>query len=167
MERFVDIEGYEGLYQISPEGEVYSYYKNRLLNPVTNSSGYKVVLLYKDKKPTLFYVHRLVAQAFIPNPNNLPQINHLDEDKTNNNVSNLAWCTCKENCNWGSFHQVHSDKAYKRPVAAIDDNGNIVATFPSIDAASRAMGLARGTVNRAINKLGTKSAGYEWRYIDD
>ena len=110
-----DIVGYEGLYQVSNFGRVKSLakYKNgnggskfwrkeRILKPANTGRGYLMVVLIKEKKRTTYILHRLVAQAFIPNPNNLPQINHKDENKTNNVVSNLEWCDNKYNSNYGT-----------------------------------------------------------------
>lgn len=92
-----DIEGYEGSYAVNELGQVWSYRKEDIKAQGINTSGYPVVGLYKNNIRTMYTVHRLVAKAFIPNPDNLPQINHKDEDKTNNNVDNLEWCTAEYN----------------------------------------------------------------------
>ena len=94
---FVDILGYEGIYKISPQGEIFSLYQNRLLNGWIQSSGYKAVSLYKNGKATKFHLHTLLAQAFIPNPLNLPEVNHKDGNKQNNALSNLEWVTGSQN----------------------------------------------------------------------
>lgn len=96
----VDIKGYEGLYKISNKGDVISLSKNsgflkrkeRYLKPTIKPKGYLDVKLIKDGVNKHFYVHRLVAEHFIPNPNNLPQVNHKDKNPSNNNVENLEWC---------------------------------------------------------------------------
>ena len=111
-----DIEGYEGLYQVSDKGEVRSLdrverskgdsvrvRKGRVKKLNINQDGYYKVTLWKDNRSKTFVVHRLVANAFIPNPNNLPVVNHKDGEKTNNNVSNLEWCTVQEN----ALHATH------------------------------------------------------------
>lgn len=101
-EIFRDIEGYEGSYQVSNLGNIKSLnYKNKniehLLSQGINQFGYKFVVLYKDNKQKNFRVHRLVASAFIPNPNNYKIVNHKDGDKQNNSYDNLEWCTYSEN----------------------------------------------------------------------
>ena len=106
MEIWKDIEGYEGLYQVSNLGRVKSIYgwcgnrfvkRTKILKLKINNKGYTKVYLYKNKKSKMFFVHRLVAMAFVPNPNNLPQVNHKDGNKLNNSIGNLEWCTCSEN----------------------------------------------------------------------
>ena len=109
-EMWKDIPGYERLYQVSNLGNVRSLNYNRtgeikLLKQSTNKHEYKLVSLCKNGKTKTCKVHRLVAIAFIPNPNNLPIINHKDEDKTNNNVNNLEWCTYEYNVNYGTRNE--------------------------------------------------------------
>lgn len=101
MEEWKNIIGYEGLYEVSDKGNVRNVRRNTLLKLSKNNYGYIQVYLYKNSIRTGLKVHRLVAQAFIPNPDNLPEVNHLDEDKTNNRVDNLEWCTHKYNVNYG------------------------------------------------------------------
>lgn len=106
-----DIKGYEGLYQVSTLGRVksISYGKEKILvlTPRTGSNKRKEVkvTLCKNGKRKYFLVHRLVAEAFIPNPNNVPQVNHKDENSINNIVTNLEWCTSKYNCNYGTRNE--------------------------------------------------------------
>jgi group I intron endonuclease len=105
-----DIEGYEGLYQVSNLGDVRSLKyaggnKVKLLKQSTDKKGYKRVVLCKDRKKKNHWIHRLVAIAFIPNPNNLPIVNHIDECKSNNMVSNLEWCTLVYNNAYGTRNE--------------------------------------------------------------
>lgn len=124
-EEWKDIKGYEGLYQVSNLGRVRSlsrYVKHRtiyilkgkLLKQRTRGKGYLAVTLCKNSKLKHYYVHRLVAEAFIPNPNNLPQVNHKDENKSNNCVDNLEWCDDKYNTNYGTRNERHSMAIKKR-----------------------------------------------------
>ena len=107
MEIWKDIEGYEGLYQVSNKGRVKSLNygrtgKEKILRPGKNNDGYLIVILYKNGKKKNFRIHRLVAKAFLTNPNNLLEVNHRDENKENNHVENLEWCDRKYNINYGS-----------------------------------------------------------------
>lgn len=100
-----DIKDYEGLYQVSNLGRVKSLSnikskREKLLKLTLRTNGYYMVILYKNTKRAAKNVHRLVAETFIPNPDNLPQVNHKDEDKTNNCVGNLEWCDSKYNINY-------------------------------------------------------------------
>lgn len=101
MEEWKNVIGYEGLYEVSDKGNVRNIRRNTLLRLSKNCYGYIQVNLYKNGIRTGLRVHRLVAQAFIENPDNLPEVNHRDEDKTNNRVDNLEWCTAKYNTNYG------------------------------------------------------------------
>ena len=128
QEIFKDIKGYEGLYKISNKGRVKAltawsgnYYKakyinkEKILTPTDNGKGYLIIGLCKRGKRKNFYIHRLVAEAFIKNPNNLPQVNHIDYDKTNNNVNNLEWISQAENIKYsvvnmrGKKHKSHTN----------------------------------------------------------
>ena len=115
IEEWRPVVGYEGLYEVSNTGQVrsldryiknghssYRLHKGKVISLLKGEYGYIQVNLYYNGKNYKKYVHRLVAQAFIPNPDNLPQINHKDEDKTNNRVDNLEWCTAKYNINYGT-----------------------------------------------------------------
>ena len=96
IEIWKDIEGYEGRYKVSNTGKVYSITTNREM-ATSNNTSYLGVTLYKDGKPKFKLVHRLVAQAFIPNPENKPEVNHIDHNTHNNNIANLEWVTKDEN----------------------------------------------------------------------
>lgn len=115
IEEWRSIEGYEGLYEVSNTGQVrsldryvktcyeaYKLHKGKILSPAKDKNGYLKVHLCYNGKHNIIRVHRLVAQAFLPNPDNLPEVNHKDEDKTNNNVDNLEWCDRKYNNNYGT-----------------------------------------------------------------
>ena len=109
MEEWRDIKGYEGRYLISSLGRVYSHYKKDCLSPGKNPSGYLYVILFKEGKGKPYTVHKLVAVHFISNPNNYKEVNHKDENKENNYVSNLEWCDRKYNCNYGTRNKRTSE----------------------------------------------------------
>lgn len=105
-----DIENYEGLYAITRDGKVWSHRTKKFLKPWIEGGGYFMVKLYKDGIKKEIKVHRLVAEAYLPNPNNLPFINHKDECKLNNNVENLEFCTPKYNSNYGTRNKRIAEK---------------------------------------------------------
>ena len=101
MEEWKNVIGYEGLYEVSNKGNVRNVRRNTLLKLSKTNDGYIQVHLYKNGIRTGFKVHRLVAEGFLPNPNNLPEVNHKDENPINNSVNNLEWCDHKYNVNYG------------------------------------------------------------------
>ena len=127
-EKWKDIKGYENIYQVSNLGRIRSLdriyvqpsrwgtsmlkkYKGKVLNPTDNGNGYLIISLRDDnRKRKSFYVHRLVAEHFLDNPNNLPEVNHKDEDKTNNFVENLEWCTASYNRTYGNAAEKQAKK---------------------------------------------------------
>ena len=127
MEWF-DIKGYEGLYQINRNGEIRSlshytkfknrtsYHKGKLLKMHDNGRGYFKVALCKDGKQKMFYIHRLVAGTFIDNPNNYPQVNHINGNKKDNRVENLEWVTDLENKQHGIANNLYAkgSKCHKK-----------------------------------------------------
>ena len=150
MEIWKDIEGYEG-YQVSNLGRVKSTKKKfgryemiTYLKPKVIWTGYLRIGLVKEKKCKQFYVHRLVAQAFIPNPENKPIINHINGDRTDNRVENIEWCTHQENSM--ASRKVTSSARYNS-VKVKDNQGNI---FSSYREAGRFWGICPNTVKRDV-----------------
>ena len=160
-----DIKDYEGLYMVSNWGRVKSikFGKERILKPVTNSSGYLSVKLCKDGKVKAFTVHRLVAEAFLPNPDNLPCVNHKDENKQNNNVSNLEWCNCKYNINYGTGIERRSKKKSK-PVLQYTLDGEFVREWESATQAEKEGGFNNGHIIAVCGGKRNNHKGYIWRY---
>ena len=164
-EIFKDIKNYEGLYQVSNLGRVYSIRNNKILKPKLNKCGYlSVNLKYKGSHVTKS-IHRLVAEAFIPNPNDFPQVNHKDEDKTNNCVDNLEWCTAKYNINYGTCRE-RTAQHFRKPVLMFDLNNNFIKEFNSVaEASSYVNGDHSNIVCCCLMYEHYNSAyGYKWKY---
>ena len=165
-----DIEGYEGLYQVDNQGNVWSlkFGKRRKLRAGV-SSGYLIVVLCKNGKPKTHKVHRLVAQAFISNPQNLPCINHKDECKTNNLVENLEWCTQRYNMLYSGNHlkaNKASVKSCSKGVLQYTLDGEFVNEYPSTREASRQTGINQSDIVQCCrgHKNYSHAGGYVWEY---
>ena len=167
-----DVKGYEGLYKVSTMGRVKSLNynktgKERILKPAKTKKGYLVVTLCKDGKRKQFSVHRLVAEAFVSNPENKPQINHLSEVKASNHYSNLCWATAKENLNWGTRNtraaKAMTNGKQSKPVVGINPNTGKVVEFPSANEAER-NGFSSGNISRCCHGKYKQAYGYIWRY---
>lgn len=164
IEEWKDIKGYEGLYQVSNLGRVKrlkgEYVKSeRVLKPLKHGNGYMGVDLCKHSKAKRFSVHRLVAQAFIPNQDNKAQVNHIDEDKTNNMVSNLEWCTSKENINHGTRTERTSTKILAYDIANGEYN-----YYNSIRECARHLGLSHGNIIKCLKGKYRQVGGYTFEY---
>lgn len=165
-ETWIDVKGYEGLYQVSNLGNVKSLgndkkRKEKILIPSLNNKGYQKVNLCKNGKDETRKVHRLVAEHFIPNPDNLPQVNHRDEDKTNNCVNNLEWCDAAYNNKYGTRTAKTS-----KPIIQYTKDGQFVAEFPSTMEAARQTGVSVGNICSCCkgNPKYSHAGGYIWRY---
>ena len=154
-----DIIGYEGLYAVTSCGKVWSHRRQKFLAPKIDRYGYVLYHLYKDGKEKLALAHRLVAQAYIPNPENKPDVNHLDEDKQNNSVNNLAWCTTRENCNYGNRNAKLAMKS-SIPVYCIEQQ----KVYPSALVAAQETGATNGGISCCCRGKQKTSGGYHWRY---
>ena len=167
-----DIVGFEGLYEISSKGRVKSLereidtkwgntrpLKGRILKPQLDKYGYLYVHLFKDKKNYHKTIHRLVATAFIPNPNNYPQVNHKDEDKTNNCVENLEWCDNTYNINYGTRTEKAANSKCKT-VYQYDLEGNLVKKWNSL----KEIPYNKGNISMCCNGKLKTAYGYKWSY---
>jgi hypothetical protein len=165
-----DIKGYEGLYQVSNLGNVRSYHsgKWRLLTNVINSQGYKQYLLHKNGKRKNMRGNRLVAEAFIPNPDNLPLVNHKDENRSNDCVDNLEWCTSEYNNNYGAARERTSlNHSRNRPVCMFNVNGDFIREFYNINDAAKFVDGVHTCILRCCRNEVFCYKGYIWRYKED
>ena len=153
-------------YIVTSDGEIYSnkYKTPRRLKTHINRGGYERVGLCKNGKQKLFLVHDIIADAFIPNPDNKPYVNHKDENKLNNSVGNLEWCTTSENNNYGTRLARIAD-AKKKKVIQVSISGEIIRVWDSQSDASKALGLKN--INNCLKGKRKRCGGYEWRYSND
>lgn len=165
MEIWKDIEGYDGLYQVSNMGRVKSlkFGKEKILKSAKNNMGYLLIVLCKEGKPKTFMVHRLVAQAFIPNPDNLLEINHIDEDKTNNRVENIEYCDRSYNLNYGTRNNKVS-KANSIPVLQFTKNGEFIKKWDSMIEAEKELGINPGNISKCSKGKIKTAYGFVWLY---
>lgn len=160
-----------GLYQVSNLGRVKSLSRKRIdrnqilpekiLKPVFNAKrGYYQIYLRKNNISCTFKPHRLVAEAFIPNPLHLPEVNHIDENKLNNNVNNLEWCDRTYNMNYGTKNK-RIAKALSKPIKCIETN----IIYKSVREASRQTKIDATSISRACREKQQTAGGYHWKYV--
>lgn len=158
-----DIEGYEGLYQVSNLGNIKSFCNNKtIILKQTNicKYGHKKVTLCKNGVKKVMTVHRLVAKAFIPNPDNKPEIDHIDTNPSNNRVDNLRWVTSKENTN----NPLTKIKQNRHIVMQYDKEGNFIQSFDSLHEANDKTGIYHGLISLCCRGKSRTAGGYVWRY---
>lgn len=172
-----DIKNFEGLYQVSDHGDIKSIERTktnnagtqrveeRILKQRRDKDGYLVVCLSKEGKHYGRRVNRLVAEAFIPNPECLPVVNHKDENKQNNEADNLEWCTVRYNTCYGDGLRKMAAKQ-GRPVIQVL-NGNIIGEYYSTGNASKETGIPQGNIYKACAGERRIAGGYEWRFKDE
>ena len=163
---------YEGLYEISDWGRVKSLnYRNtgraELMNPWEDKDGYLKIGLRKNRKTDFILVHRLVAQTFLPNPDNYPQVNHKDENKANNRVENLEWCDGKYNHNYGTINQriskANTNGKLSKPVLQLSLTGELIREYPSARDCER-NGFDHSGVIRCCNGKQKTHKGFKFIY---
>lgn len=168
-------------YTIDEFGNVFSTRKNRYLKHNISKTGYHSVELFNEKGSKRLLVHRLVAETFLPNINNFPQVNHIDENKDNNCLDNLEWCSAKYNMNYGNgAKNRHSSIDYSKPcykenaikngkkvnvpVLQIDRFGKVINKFESIREATRHLGLKNSHICDCCKGKRKTANGYIWKY---
>lgn len=174
-----DIPGYEGHYQASTLGKIRSldrylfhpicrrrFLKGRVLKLALSDRGYLHLCLYNPKNKN-HRINRLIAQTFIPNPENLPEVNHKDGNKLNNNVDNLEWCTSSEN----NLHAVRMGLVKRgvtdprsKPVVQLTLDGDFVAEFAGVKEAARETGISLGNISNVLHKKRNFAGGYKWEF---
>lgn len=178
------MSGYEGRYQVNKYGEVLSIYQHhdrkrkkyhiskRYLKIQHGSSGHLFVVLHKDGKRKLCYIHILVAQAFLPNPRNVKSVYHKDGDITNNCVDNLEWCYLNEfrtptECQIETARQLghKTGGMYKKKICKLDSNNCVLAQYDSLVEACKINKLNIGHVSEVCSGKRTTAGGYYWKYI--
>jgi hypothetical protein len=178
------VDGYENIYEVSNFGNVKSLertdrlgriVKEKILKTIKHNCGYLKVHLSKNNVSKKFYIHRLVANAFLINDNNYPEVNHEDGDKHNNNLENLKWVTCSDNIKHafanglnrspkamlGKFGENHNRS---KAVIQYDLEGSFVARYGSMSEANRETGVKVSSISNCCRGTSNKSGGYIWRY---
>lgn len=179
IEEWRNIKDYEGFYQVSNLGRVRSidrvinnrFFKGQIRKPKLDKYGYLVVNLSMNKKSKFYTIHRLVAKAFLENPNNFPEVNHKNEIKTDNCVENLEWCTTQYNSSYGSraekIIETRNKKELKKaekPVIMLTFEGKPINEYKSISEASRQNNISIGNLWSVLNGRLKHTGGYCWKY---
>ena len=175
MEEWKDIPGYEGLYQASTEGRIRSLpkpsrirrgnkivpftYPGKIISVSQTKKGYLMTALFKEGKLKSYTIHRLIANTFIPNPENLPQINHKNEIKNDNRVCNLEWCTNLYNRNYGT-----NKDNFKKKVIRVSESGEEVV-YNSVTEGAKANGMNKTSVSACCRGKRKQAGGYKWKFL--
>ena len=180
-EEWRDVVGYEGRYQVSSMGRVKSLerkvkhwcggeriQKERILKPCADRGGYLRIGLCDGEKQKTFKVHRLVCEAFHENPDNKPQVNHINEIKTDNRASNLEWATARENSNFGTRNERIGKKSAitkSKPICQYTLDEKIVKAWASLAEVKRKTGFSQGNISEVANGNRKTAYGFIWKYI--
>lgn len=158
-----DIKEYEGIYQVSNLGKVKRVKTTRVLKGCKDKGGYLRVNLSKNSVTSTNTLHRLVAEAFIPNPDNKPEVDHINENKTNNRVDNLEWTTRKDNLNYGTRNKRIS-KTQSVPIIATNIKTGKSTEFYGTNDCARRLGLYSSNITRVLKGVSKQTGGYKFKY---
>ena len=145
-------------YTVYSDGRVYSEYTKRFVKPFLAGKYYALKIHGKNR-----YIHKLVAELFVDGWFAGAEVNHKDEDKLNNNASNLEWFKHKQNCNHGTRNTRAGEK-HRKPIASYKD-GVLQSVYASLSEAARVTGICISTIGKVANGIGKTAGGYVWRYI--
>lgn len=157
------VQGYEDSYLVSNLGNIRGLKRNKILKVRKSTRGYGQVNLSKRSVMKTHRVHQLVATHFLPNPLNLPEINHLNEDKLDNRVENLEWCTRSHNVNYGNRTEKQKAKV-SVPVVQFSLSGDQIAVYPSMIQAARELKLSHSSISECCSGKRKTLGGYMWKY---
>lgn len=168
------IPGYEGLYSINNNGQVYSIRSNKMLKPFANEKGYMRVCLQNNGNIKRFRVHRLVAQTFIPNPQGKPTVDHINGIRSDNRAENLRWATMEEQNGTEARRKSVSHSMLtspsiakkKRPVLQLDMSGRVLTVHDGLNDAARAVNSTAGNIYSCCNGQRKSCKGYIFQYAD-
>lgn len=189
-EEWKPVSGYEGYYSVSNMGTVWSHYNEKPLKPILTKGGYHVVHLSLFGKATRVPVHRVVAEAFIPNPEAKPTVNHINEIKTDNRADNLEWATVREqnihgtrivravaHTDWkarnaktdyaavAAKHNYHEiNRKQMKPVLQLNKHGLLIARYEGVSEAARCLGVKAGHICCCLKGRRKTCGGYQWQY---
>lgn len=176
MEQWKDIKDYEGLYQVSNMGRIRSLdrlvkggygcqklIKGKIIKPYEAPSGYYKLSLYSHRKREMVYVHKTVAENWLPNPDNLPCINHKDENKKNNSVDNLEWCSYSYNNTYNGKQKITAEKTSKA-VYQYSLSGELIKEWKSTMDIQRSTGYLNGNIGKACRGKYKQAYGFKWSY---
>lgn len=161
VETFVKIEGFDN-YEVSNLGKVRNMKSGRILKPRLTKNGYLEHLLYKNNKQRHLLLHRIIATTFIDNPEGKPQVNHIDENKLNNDLSNLEWCTIRENAVHGTRIKRIAEKR-SIEVIQLDLDDNVLNVFKSMVQAEQETGVFASSIGACCNGKRKSAGGFKWR----
>lgn len=169
---FNPIKNWEGLYEVSKEGCVRSTprngngYKAKTMSKSIDSDGYEVFKARNKDKVRTLKVHRVVAEVYVPNPENKPQVNHKDGNKENNHYSNLEWVTNSENIRHAKANGLQCECPNRKPVCQMTNSGKVLNVFPSLKAAEEETGIGWTGISAVIRNKRKTAGGYYWKLFN-